>query len=176
MRVFRPKEGEETGKKEWRYLRKGVADLHRRAEVSQRANERYLETMATVADTTPLKTLTADLCRPVRWKKQRVRALNPLAAEDAALLEAVNRGEFVVNGFRNRDLRELLFHQLPPDLSERRRQSGIITRKIRLLRAHGLIRKVPKTHRYLLTTKGQTSIAALLAARQADTAKLTEAA
>ena len=27
----------------WRPMRKGVADLHRRAEVSQRSNERYLE-------------------------------------------------------------------------------------------------------------------------------------
>jgi hypothetical protein len=87
---------------------------------------------------------------------------------------AVNKAELVVTGFRNRELRALLFDQPPADLKERRRQSGAITRKIRLLRAHSLIRKVPKTHRYLLTPKGQTTIAALLAARQADTAKLTQ--
>jgi len=33
------------------------------------------------------------------------------------------------------------------------------------LRAHGLIAKVPKTHRYQLTDQGRTSISALLAAR-----------
>jgi hypothetical protein len=36
-----------------------------------------------------------------------VRALNPLAASDAALLEAVSRHEFLINGLRNRDLRRL---------------------------------------------------------------------
>lgn len=47
FRVYRPKEGDPEGSKQWRYLRKGVADLHRRAEVSQRANERYLDALAT---------------------------------------------------------------------------------------------------------------------------------
>jgi hypothetical protein len=38
-----------------------------------------------------------------------VRALNPLADDDAALLEAVSRHEFLINGLRNRDLRPLLY-------------------------------------------------------------------
>jgi hypothetical protein len=175
MKVFRPKEGDEAGAKEWRYLRKGVADLQRRAEVSQAANERYLESLAAVEAATPLGELAAPLCRPVRWKGKRVRALNPLASEDAALLEAVNRGEFAINGFRNRDLRRLLFGERPVALKEARRQSSKVTRQFRLLRAHGLIRKVPKTHRYVLSGTGRTAITALLAARQADAATLTKA-
>ena len=58
----------------------------------------------------------------------RARPLNPLAAEDGRLLEAVNRGEFTINGFRNRDLRGLLFPKQPSDEAERRQQSGMITR------------------------------------------------
>jgi hypothetical protein len=176
MKVYRPKEGDDDGDKEWRCLRKGIADLHRRAEVSQAANERYVESLATVADTTALGELTAPLCRPVRWQGQRVRALNPLAAEDVALLEAINRGEFIINGFRNRDLRGLLFGPKEVSAAEARRQSARVTRLLRLLRAHGLIRKVPKTHRYQVSDKGRTAITALLAARQADTATLTQAA
>jgi hypothetical protein len=53
-----------------------------------------------------------------------------------------------------------------------KRQSGAITRRLRLLRAHGLIMKVTKTHRYTLTDKGRLAITALLAAKQADAAKL----
>jgi hypothetical protein len=45
-----------------------------------------------------------------------------------------------------------------------------------LLRAHGLIRKVSHTHRYLVSPKGRTVITALLSARQADTAQLIGAA
>jgi len=176
MKVYRPKEGDETGAKQWRYLRKGVADLHRRAQVSQAANERYLESLAAVEETTPLGELAASLCQPVRWQGRRVRALNPLAADDAALLAAVNRGEFAINGFRNRDLRELLFGSAEVSAQEARRQSSKVTRQLRLLRGHRLIRKVPKTHRYVLSDKGRQSIAALLAARQANTATLTQAA
>ena len=47
FRVYRPKEGEPGGDVAWRPLRRGIADLHRRAEVSRRA-ERYLDALATV--------------------------------------------------------------------------------------------------------------------------------
>src|SRR5262249_12493406 len=40
MKVYRPAEGDEQGQKKWRRLRKGVADLQRRAQLSQQANER----------------------------------------------------------------------------------------------------------------------------------------
>jgi hypothetical protein len=176
FKAYRPKEGDPGGEKQWRYLRRGVADLHRRAEVCQAANERYLESMASVDEPEPLGELVEPLCRPVRWKGRRVRALQPLSGQDAALLEAVSRGEFLLNGFRNRDLRTLLYGDPPSRPTERRRQSSALTRQLRLLRAHGLIRKVSRTHRYLLSPCGHKAITALLSARQADTAKLIAAA
>ena len=175
LKVYRPKEGDEQGAKDWRPLRKGVADLHRRAEVSQKANERYLGAMAATATAVSLREVAEPLCRPVR-RPQRARALNPLAAADAALLAAVQRGEFTLHGFRNRDLRQLLHGYKPSDPSQARRQSAQVTRQIRLLRAHGLVKKVSGTHRYLVTEKGRTALTAILAARQADTATLTQAA
>ena len=39
FKVFRSKEGDPKGKRTWRSLRRGAADLHRRAQVSQRAND-----------------------------------------------------------------------------------------------------------------------------------------
>jgi hypothetical protein len=177
FRVYRGTEAE-PDQKQWRPLRQGVADLHRRAAVCQKANERYLAAMAAVQTPTPLKDLAAPLCQPVkRQGEQRARALNPLSSQDAALLEAVSRGEFTINGFRNRDVRRLLLQgDDPADAAESRRRSAATGRKLRLLRAHGVIRRVPKTHRYLVTDKGRVAITALLAARQADAAALTRAA
>lgn len=172
MKVYRSKEGDEGGAKSWQRLRKGVADIHRRTEISQAANDRYVEALATVDDSRSLAELAQGVCEPVTWQGQRARGLNPLAGEDARLLEAVNRGEFAINGFRNRDLRELLFTQTPTDEAARRRQSAAVTRRLRLLRAHGLIHKVPKTHRYQISPHGRDVINALLNARQASTAKL----
>ena len=176
MKTYRPKEGDQDGPKSWRDSRKGVADMQRRAEISQAANERYLESLATVDETTPLQQLTKGVCRPVTWNAQRVRALNPLANDDAALLAAVHRGEFLLHGFRNRDLAALLYSSRRVSAEEGRRRSAAITRKLRLLRAHGLVKKVSRTHRYQLTESGRTIITALLAARQANTSQLLKAA
>jgi hypothetical protein len=172
MKVYRTKEGDEGGEKSWQRLRKGVADIQRRSEISQAAHERYVEALASVDDSRSLAELVEAVCEPVTWQGKRARGLNPLAKEDGRLLEAVNRGEFAINGFRNRDLRKLLFAKPAKDDAEQRQQSAAITRKIRLLRAHGLIHKVPKTHRYQLSPHGRDVINALLTARQASTAKL----
>jgi hypothetical protein len=173
------KDEEGNTKTIYRPMRKGVADMPRRAQVSQASNDRYLEALAAVDTPLPLKTLTDKLSQPVRWKKQSVRGLNLLGADDAALLAAVGRGEFLIGGFRNRDLQGLLFKPAPQSSdtpAQRRRRCGQVTRRLRMLRAHGLIHKVPHTHRYLVSDKGRRIIAALHAAREADIDKLTKAA
>ena len=85
-----------------------MADLHRRAEVSQAANERYAAATAVLHETTPVKQVAEPLCRrgnaPGKTRLRKVRALNPLAAEDGALLEAVGDPSQPLAGLRNRDL------------------------------------------------------------------------
>ena len=177
FKVFRMREGDTDGPMEYLRLRKGVADIHRRAELGAKINERYAEALATVEDPTPLGELVRDLGKPTTWKGRSVRALNPLAPEDVQLLEAISRGEFVLNGFRNRDLRALLFadaESASPE--EAKRQAAKVTRLLGLLRAHGVIAKVPKTHRYQVSPQGRSKVTALLAARQASTEKLLKAA
>lgn len=176
MKVYRATESDVQGPRDWRRLRKGVADIHRRCQISQAANERYLASLASLEAKASLGELVSQLCRPVEWGGRRSRALNPYSPDDLALLEAINRGEFAVNGFRNRDLRPYLFPKGEPSAEDLRRQSSAITRKLRLLRAHGLIQKVPKTHRYVLSDRGRDAVTALLVARQADTAKLAQLA
>jgi hypothetical protein len=177
FKVYRPKEGGPEDQLQWRTMRRGVADLHRRTEISQKANERYLNALSTVDDTTPLSELVRRLERPRQEGSRRVRALHPFSAEDHALLEAVNRGEFALNGLRNRDLQALLFAPgVVPSPTEKRRRSAQVSRKLRLLRAHGLIQKVPHTHRYQLTTAGRLTITAVLTADRSTLAQLKIAA
>ena len=71
----------------------------------------------------------------------------------------------------------MLFADAPPATPEEtKRQSAKVTRLIGLLRAHGVISKVSKTHRYQVTVVGRNKETALLAARQADTEQLLKAA
>jgi hypothetical protein len=176
FKVFRTKEGEDSdAAKSWQQLRKGVADMPRRAEVSHAANSRLAESLASVAETTTLSKLLEPLCQPVLdHNGRRVRAMNPTAGPDGALLRCLAHGEFLVNGFRNRDLRR----QLCPaskDAKLQRQQSAAITRQLALLKAHGLIVKVQKTHRYRLSAAGHRVVTTLLTAYEADVNRLAEA-
>jgi hypothetical protein len=176
FKVYRTAEGDDSGRQSWRPMRKGVADLARRSQVSQGVNDRYLDALASIEDTTALGDLTRDLCRPTTWKGRRARALQPWSPEDLDLLSAVGRAEFVVNGFRNADLRALLHRSASGDPRQQRRQAAAVTRKIRLLRAHGLVAKRPKSHRYMLTERGQRVVSALLAAHHASADSLSRIA
>jgi hypothetical protein len=147
-------------------MRQGVADLHRRAQVSQAANERYLDALSAVDTSTPFGQLIRRVSRPTTWEGKPVRALRPWAEDDVALLQAVARGEFRLRGFRNRDLCPLLGLPERRDPVLRRRQRARVTRKIRLLRAHGLIRKLGTAHRHVLTRKGHDMIPAILTAQR----------
>jgi hypothetical protein len=164
FKVFRPAEGDPEGHCTWRPMRKGIADLHRRARVSAASNERYLDALASVDTSTPLGELIGEICRPALWRGKRVRALRPWSEEDVQLFEAVTRGEFNVNGFRNRDLQALLYNRPAGSPEEKRRRSSRVTRLLRMLRAHGLIRKVPHTRRYTLAAKGRQVLPAILTA------------
>lgn len=175
-KVFRTKEGEDAAApKSWQQLRKGVADLDRRADIGQAVNHRFLESLATVAETTPLGQLLEPLGRPVVQEGRRVaRALHPLTGAEGELLRLLAQGDFLVHGFRNRDLR-VRRHGECADAEQRRKQSAAITRQLALVRAHGLIVKVQKSHRYHLSAEGKRIVAALRAAHAADVGRLAEA-
>jgi hypothetical protein len=171
FRVYRRKEGDRTGPKAWRGLRRGVADFPRRAAVSERAAERYLDALAVVDDQMTVQDLLTRLGQPRMWKGRRVRALDPLG-QDRALLAAACRGEYVLNGFRNRDLQQVFFGAPADELRDRRRRSAWVSRKLRLLRAHGVIRKITGTYRYQLTEAGRRAVNAIFVALRATVGDL----
>lgn len=178
FRVYRAKEGQPKAQKRCRALRKGVCDMYRRGQLCRAANQRYLEALASVTGSNSLLQEAAQICCPITHHGKRYRALNALAQTDHALLLACSRGEFALSGLRNAHLRALLYPptKIKPTKTEIRRRSAAITRQFALLRAHGLIRKLPHTHRYQISAKGRRIITALLAASHADVEQLTKMA
>jgi len=156
FKVYRFKES--SGQSEWQPMRKSVKDIARRAEVSQMAVSRQLEalTFANVGEKFP--TILDAVTRPVKKDNLRVRGLDPFT-KDRELLGAIIRGEYSINGFRNRNIRKQLFR--PTNKEETKRCSAKVTRMFKLLRSHGIIKKVPRTHRYLVTKKGTQLISAI---------------
>jgi hypothetical protein len=161
------RQGWHQGKRKmiWLPLRKGIADLRRRAELSRGANARYLDALAVVGLQTPSYQLLDRVSEPVKAKRQ-YRALRPISPEDASLFQVIMHGEFSIQGFRNRDLRQA-FSQ-----SDMKNTSSRISRWLALLRAHKLIFKVAKTNYYRITRQGHQVMATALKFRQPDLALL----
>jgi hypothetical protein len=134
--------------------------------------------LASVTGSACLLEEAAEVCRPITRHGKRYRALNALTDKDHPLLLALSRGEFALAGLRNAQLRALLYpaQSAKTDKRQIRRSSAAITRQLALLRAHGLLRKLSRTHRYQLTAKGRRIITALLAACYADVEQLTKMA
>jgi hypothetical protein len=172
FRVFRAKQGDEEGGKAWRPMRKSVADLSRRAEVSGQVNDRYEEALASLDSTQELIDLVSPICRPVRHGAVRSRGLRPWSEEDRRLLETVSRGEYVTTGFTNRDIASRLYPREHADKSARARLASRVSYRIRLLRSHGLVRKLKNQRRYQVTNHGRQLLAAILTSQHATIQQL----
>lgn len=156
----------------WLPLRKSIADLRRRAEIARAANARYLDALSVVGELTPSHRLLDPVSRRITQNGRPFRPLHPISPDDAALFRTLLNGAYAIQGVRNADLR----HHLMPDADDtpgtRRQASARISRLLRLLRAHGLLRKVSGTRYYRITMKGHEIMTTALAFRDTDIALL----
>lgn len=146
----------------WQPMRKGIADMLRRVEISHAANERYFQALSVVGNPQPSYRLLDTVSKAIVDKPRRYRSLRPIAPDDSQLFTVIMRGEFALQGFRNRDLRTHL-----KDYTAAR-----LTRLLALLRAHKLIYKVHKTNYYRITEKGRLIMSTALKFRQTSIALL----
>ena len=160
------------GRYEWLPLRRGLADLHRRAILGRAATLRYLDALSVVGELTPSHRLLDPVSQRVTHRGRSYRALHPISPDEAPILHMLVRGEFLANGFTNRDIRRCLGVHTVADSVQTRQDSARITRRLSLLRAHGLIKKIPRTHRYRLTRHGSAVITTAIRFRDTDVALL----
>ncbi len=84
---------------------------------------------------------------------RRFRALDP-TGKNLEILQAISNPPFKISGLTNKMLRE---HLSGTGFGARRTEkqlSAKISRYLRMLRAHDIIRKLPRQNRYQLTIKG----------------------
>ena len=110
------------------------------------------------------------------WRCQSVDDPAPIRvviADDHAVLRTISRGEYALTGVRNRDLQAALFERPASSPAESRRRSARVSRQLRLLRAHGILRKIQGTHRYQVTARGRVLLTAVITAMNATAKQLT---
>jgi hypothetical protein len=164
------------GEMDWLPMRKGVADVLSRVQMCRAANLRYLDALAGLAEKKKFSSVLDPVSKPLHVGKARFRPLRPVSREDAALFALILRAEFLLHGFRNVDIRSLLYGGPTRREAEVKRRAGQVTRLLRLLRAHGLIKKIPRTSRYRATRSGIRLMETSLGIRKSDMRSLSETA
>jgi hypothetical protein len=156
----------------WLPMRKAITDLPRLVEICQAANQRYLEALADVEVEQPVHEILDPVSKRVVREGRAYRGLRPVTAEEAALFACLLNGKYRLQGFRNADIRDLLTPPRANDPRHRRAACTRASRYLRLLRAHGLIRKVQRTNCYRTTRRGTQVMTTALKLRETSVASL----
>jgi hypothetical protein len=144
-------------------MRKGIADINVRAEVSRNIINRFTNHLSAMEEKTRLGELISPITVPLIIDGRRYRALDPFG-KDLELLRAISDPAFDVSGITNKEL-QLILKDTPWAKGMSGKQlSGRISRHLSLLRKHGLIKKLPNQRKYVLTDKGRKTTASIFSA------------
>lgn len=136
-------------------VKKSIYSLPMMIELMLAANRRYLEFISTLDDPTAGLRNLEKISQPVRQDERSLKGFNLFAGEDLDLFIALLRGEYNISGMKNRHLREQLG-----------KKGHQVSRLLRRLRAHGLIKKVGCCYKYYLTALGRRVAATALRLRE----------
>ena len=138
------------GSQEMKYaaMQKTIYSLPALRELLLAANRRYLEFLSAMEDNTAGTNKLNKISRKAEDAGRCYRGFNFFDDEDQKLFEALARGEFNISGFQSKNLRQRL----------QDKTNGQISRLLKRLRLHGLIKKIGRTYKYYLTALGKQVI------------------
>lgn len=130
-------------------MKKTIYSLGALRELLRAANRRYLEFLSAIDDPSSGINKLNKITRTVNQEARSYRGFNFFDSADESLFLALARGEFTLKGVQNKALRAR-FPQY---------NSGQMSRILRRLRVHGLLKKAPFCYKYYLTALGKQVIA-----------------
>lgn len=137
-------------------MKKTMYSLYALAGLLKASNRRYLEFISTFDDPSKGVKQLKNISKSVKSENRTYKGFNFYCAEDQKLFEVLARGEFNINGLYNKSLRR----HFPA------KSSSAISRILKRLRVHGIIKRVAYTHKYYLTKLGKAVITAGLAIKE----------
>ena len=140
----------------WAPLKKTIHSLPALRENLDAANQRYLKFISTIATPQVGIAKLHKLAETKTENQHRHKGFNLFAEEDTCLFRTLLQGEFCIRGFTNPQLRQHL-----PDKS-----ACQMTRLLKRLRVHGVIKKVGKHYKYYLTDFGREAACLALKLRE----------
>ena len=136
-------------------VKKWIHSLSPLMAIMEACNRRYLAFISALDDPSSGNPHLRKISEPVRRTKRSHRGFNLFREDDLNLLVALMHGEFNISGLRNRDLQSLLA-----------RTSSQVSRILKRLWLHGLIKKVAHSYKYYLTKLGKRVLTCALHLRQ----------
>jgi len=128
-------------------LKKNIYSLSFLADNLKASNRRYLEFISAFDNKEVGRKRLEKVTSSKSENNRNYKGFNFFNVDDLTLLMAIVRGEFNINGFRNKNMQKLLGFN-----------SGKISRLIKRLRVHGLIKKAVGSYKYYLTKIGKETI------------------
>ncbi len=129
----------------WAPLKRSIHSLTPLERLLAAANRRYLEFLSTLDDPSDGVRALRRVSKTLVEQERTYRGFNFFDEADQQLFELIARGEFNISGFQNKNLRR----HLP------QKTCAQVSRLLKRLRVHGLIRRVASTYKYYLTKLGQ---------------------
>ena len=129
-------------------MKKNIYSLRPLKDLLKSSNRRYLEFISTIEDRRVGRGKLNKVTQSVTENNRSYKGFNFLDKKDLQLMDAILRGEFHISGFQNKQLRKYL-----PGKS-----TGQISRLVKRLRTHGLIKKVRNSYKYYVTKLGKQVI------------------
>jgi hypothetical protein len=145
-----------TTETKWASMQKTIYSLPALREILEAANRRYLEYLSAIEDPRNGRDKLDRLLQSVQKEGRSYPGFHLFDADGEALFSAIARGGFNISGMQNKTL-----HRFLPD-----KNSGQMSRLLKRLRVHGLIKKVGHTYKYYLTQLGKTVITTGLKLRE----------
>ncbi len=137
-------------------VRKSIYSLPVLRDLLGAATHRYLHFLAAIEDPRPGLHALEKIATPIHDGERSYRGFNLFHGPDLELFRTILRGEFTISGFQARQLRAHLSSLSGAQLS----------RLLKRLRTHGLIKKIGKRYKYYLTTLGRTVATTALKLRE----------
>ena len=137
-------------------MKKSIYSLKVLLKLLHDANRRYIEFLAAIDDPTNGIKRLDKVSKPVRADNRTYRGFNFFDGDDLKLLTVILRGEFMISGFKNADLRSHL----------RGKNTAQVSAIIRRLRKHGILKKARHCYKYYLTEFGRLIAATALKLRE----------
>lgn len=147
-----------TASKRWVPMGKSISNLYRYAEISKAANRRFLDSLQNIIPAGSIEQEINGICGKKTVRGKTVTGYNVWSKETMQLFETVSDGKYLIRGFTNKDIRSVLYTKN----QDNKKIRGKMSRTLSKLRAHGLIRKIPHSRKYLVTDKGRRVMGALI--------------